>query len=168
MESKVLLYDSNDTRVGETYVRRARQLVKQQRASWIGENNEAIRFAPGMEKMDDPATDDIHEKFLPHSASADGELMKLAKRRVHARFAFRLHCAIALVISALVMMIYLLTDPGGYFWPVWPMLSLGFSAVIHGVIYKIINGEDMEYKIAREYERLRHRHSYLYDDDKRS
>jgi len=28
MESKVLLYDSNNVRVGETYTRRARQLVR--------------------------------------------------------------------------------------------------------------------------------------------
>jgi len=119
-----------------------------------------------MEKMDDPANDDIHG-HMPHSTSADDELMKLAKRRVHARFAFRLHCAIALAISALVVFIYLLTDPGGYFWPMWPMLSLGFSVTIHGVIYKIINGEDMEYKIAREYERLKYRHSYHSEDDRR-
>ena len=46
MESKVLLYDSNDVKIGETFTRRARQLVKQQRASWINENQDAIRFAP--------------------------------------------------------------------------------------------------------------------------
>ena len=138
--------------------------VKQQRASWVDDNHDAIRFAPGMDKMDDPVADDIHERHFAHSMDADKELMKLAKRRVHARFGFKLHCLIALILSALVIVIYLLADRGGYFWPVWPMLSLGFSVAIHGVVYKIINGESMEYKISREYEKLKHRHSYIHDD----
>jgi len=158
MEGKVLLYDSNDVKIGETFVRRARQLVKQQRASWVNDNQDAIRFAPGMENLDDTVADDMHEKSF--TQSADDELMKLAKRRVHARFAFHLHRSIALALSVFVVIIYLLTDRGGYFWPVWPILSLGLSVVIHGIVYnKIMNedGYDMNHKIAIEYERLKHR-----------
>jgi len=165
MEGKVILYDSNDIKIGETFIRRARQLVKQQRASWVDDSQDAIRFAPGMDKMDDAVVDDMRDKY---SLGIDEELMKLAKRRVYARFAFKLHSSIAIVLSALVIIIYLLTDSGGYFWPVWPMLSLGLSVAIHGLVYKIINGEDMEYKITREYERLKHKHSYLDYENRRS
>ena len=162
MEGKVLLYDSNDVKIGETFVRRARQLVKQQRASWISDNQDAIRFAPGMEKLDDAAADDMYDKKLLQST--DDELMKLAKRRVHARFAFNLHRSIVLVLSVFFVAIYLLTDSGGYFWPVWPMFGLGLSTVIHWIVYKVVSGDEMADKIAHEYEMLKHRH--LYDDDK--
>jgi len=160
MEDKVLLYDSNNVKIGETFVRRARQLVKQQRASWTDDSQNAIRFAPGMENPDDvPA--------VMHSSVLDKELMKLAKRRVHAKFAFRLHTSITLVLSAFLVIIYLLTDRGGYFWPVWPIFGLGLGVAIHGMIYKIITGSDMDSKIALEYERLKLRHSYVDYEDKR-
>jgi len=55
MENKVSLYNSNDIKIGETFPRRARQLVKQQRAKWIDGSQSSIRFAPGMENMDTAA-----------------------------------------------------------------------------------------------------------------
>ncbi|MCL2204111.1 MAG: 2TM domain-containing protein [Defluviitaleaceae bacterium] len=148
MEGRVALYDSSENKIGVTYVRRARQLVKQQRASWVDESQSAIRFAPGMENLDEPTAS---------GASADDELLKLAKRRVYARFAYKLHCSIVLVLSCFLTVIYILTDPGGYFWPMWPMLAFGLSIVIHRVVYKVVSGHDMENKIAQEYELLKHR-----------
>ena len=53
MDGKVILFDSNDVKIGETYMRRARQLVRQQRAMWTDESQRAIKFAPGMENADD-------------------------------------------------------------------------------------------------------------------
>jgi len=71
MENKITLYNSNNTRIGETFERRARQLVRQQRAMWVDESQTAIRFAPGMENMDihpvgtaDNFTDDMAEEML--------------------------------------------------------------------------------------------------------
>ena len=65
MENKVSLYNSNDIKIGETYARRARQLVKQQRAMWIDESQTSIRFAPGKENMD--AVDaSIEESLAPN------------------------------------------------------------------------------------------------------
>ena len=52
MENKVILYNSFDVKIGETFPRRAKQLVRQQRAMWLDDNQAAIRFAPGMENMD--------------------------------------------------------------------------------------------------------------------
>ena len=52
MEDKVILYNSSDVKIGETFPRRAKQLVRQQRAMWVDDSHTAIRFAPGMENMD--------------------------------------------------------------------------------------------------------------------
>ncbi|MCL2378226.1 MAG: 2TM domain-containing protein [Defluviitaleaceae bacterium] len=168
MESKVLLYDSNNVKIGETFARRARQLVKQQRASWVGDNHEAIRFAHGMENVDDTMADDMYEGPVSQGLDTDNELWKLARKRVHAKFAFKLHYSIVLVVCALNIVIYLLTDRGGYFWPIWPMLGLGLSVIIHGIIYKMTAGNSMSNQIAREYEQLKFRHSYADSHDRRS
>ena len=168
MEGKVLLYNSDNVKIGETYVRRARQLVKQQRAVWIDDSQRAVRFAPGMENLDDDVAADVSEDQSTQDldALADKKLMRLARRRVHARFAFRLHSAITAVVSIFLVIIYLLAG-GGYFWPVWPLLSMGLGVAVHGLVYKIIVGSNMSDKIALEYEQLKHRHSRVDYVDKR-
>ena len=161
MEAKVLLYDSNNVKIGETFARRARQLVKQQRASWVDDNQNAIRFAPGMENTD-TAHDEAHEEELTQTTQdTDKKLLQLAKQRVYARLAFKLHLSIALLISSLLIIIFMLTSrPGNYFWPVWPTFGLGLSVVIHGIIYKFTSEFNMADKISHEYEQLKHRCSY--------
>jgi len=161
MEGKVLLYDSNGIKIGETFTRRARQLVKQQRASWVNENQDAIRFAPGMENLDATSIDDAGKKRPIGGLDAEHELMKLAKRRAYARFAFKLHSSIALMLSVLIVVIYMLTNMGGYFWPIWPVFGHGVSVAIHWVVYKMVNGDDMNDRISVEYEKLKYRRSYI-------
>jgi len=161
MEGKVLLYDSSDIKIGETFTRRARQLVKQQRASWVNENQDAIRFAPGMENLAATSIDDVGEKRPVGSLDTENELMKLAKQRVYARLALKLHGSIALALSVLLVAIYMLTDMGGYFWPIWPTLGLGMSVAIHWVVYKIVDGDETSDKIFVEYEKLKYRRSYV-------
>ena len=160
MEGKVILYDSNNIKIGETFVRRARQLVKQQRASWVSDDQTAIRFAPGMEKADDLIDDHTHETYTAHSTDIDADLLNLARKRVRAWFAFKLHLSLAIIINVFLIMVYMLTDRGGYFWPIWPMLGMGVGAVIHWVIYKIVTGDDMNNKVAMEYERLKFRRTF--------
>jgi len=46
MEGKVMMFDVSGAEIGETYTRRARQLVKQQRAVWADDTHTAIRFMP--------------------------------------------------------------------------------------------------------------------------
>jgi len=38
MENKIVLYNSDNVKIGETYLRQARQLIRQQRAVWVDEN----------------------------------------------------------------------------------------------------------------------------------
>ena len=62
MDNKVSLYNANGAKIGDTFARRARQLVRQQRAMWTDDSQTAIRFAPGMENMD--TDDDMFESIL--------------------------------------------------------------------------------------------------------
>jgi len=59
MEGKIALFNADGTQIGDTFARRARQLVKQQRATWVDDNHTAIRFNP------DPADTDSWEEALP-------------------------------------------------------------------------------------------------------
>lgn len=46
---------------------------------------------------------------------------------------FRTHAMTYAMVMALLVAIWLLTTPGGYFWPVWPMLGWGFGLASHAV-----------------------------------
>jgi len=54
--------------------------------------------------------------------------------------AFRIHVAVWGVLSAFFVLIWLLTTPTGYFWPVWPILGIGVSVGIHGAVKKTVEG----------------------------
>jgi hypothetical protein len=49
------------------------------------------------------------------------------------RDGFRRHLTSYLLVMALLVAIWLLTDPGGYFWPIWPMLGWGFGLAWHAL-----------------------------------
>jgi hypothetical protein len=82
IDTKVTLYDADGKRIGETFSRRARQLVKQQRALWADETHTAIRFLPDaaepweMEAEPDPGH---------YTPSSDDALYALAKKRIRSR-----------------------------------------------------------------------------------
>jgi hypothetical protein len=46
---------------------------------------------------------------------------------------FRGHATSYLLVMGLLVAIWALTSPGGYFWPVWPMLGWGIGLVAHGL-----------------------------------
>jgi hypothetical protein len=37
------------------------------------------------------------------------------------------------IVMAFLVVIWLLTSPGGYFWPIWPMLGWGIGLASHGL-----------------------------------
>lgn len=95
MESRVTLYDSNNVKVGETFVRRARQLVKQQRAKWVDDSLSAVRFTADAEEWEDGfdmMKDESPIPIMPSVSTADDEmLIVLAEKRIRERKFFRLH-----------------------------------------------------------------------------
>ena len=46
---------------------------------------------------------------------------------------FRAHATSYLLVMVMLVAIWALTTPGGYFWPVWPMLGWGIGLASHGL-----------------------------------
>jgi hypothetical protein len=46
---------------------------------------------------------------------------------------FRRHALSYLLVMALLVVIWLITSPGGYFWPIWPMLGWGIGLAAHAL-----------------------------------
>ncbi|MCL2838372.1 MAG: hypothetical protein FWE04_04805 [Oscillospiraceae bacterium] len=110
-KNKVLLYDSNDVKIGETFIRRARQLVKQQRGEWTDESQSAVKFFPDkVEGWEDVAIE-------------DEALVALAERRIKERTRIIAH-SIALV----PVFILLLILSANFFFGSDVGVALGFSA----------------------------------------
>jgi len=93
MDNKVLLYDSNDVKIGETFMRRARQLVKQQRGEWTDESQSAVKFFP--DKVEGWET----------TAIEDEALVTLAEKRIRERTRIIVH-SIALVPVFILLLIF--------------------------------------------------------------
>jgi hypothetical protein len=81
-EGKITLLDHNGNRVGETFIRRAKQLVKQQRAMWANESHTAIRFSEGETQMHEDDLDEIE------STRDDAAVIELARIRLSSRRRF--------------------------------------------------------------------------------
>ena len=111
MKNKIMLFDAEGTQMGETFMRRARQLVSQQRAEWI--NDGAIRFLPDVDVEESEWNSDVFEepktvtsrsksdssrisemeKIARASGGTDSEalLYYIAEQRIRERKAFVLH-----------------------------------------------------------------------------
>ena len=140
MESKVSLYNSNDVKIGETFLRRARQLVRRQRATWVDDSQVAIRFAPGMEYMDDATVE--HETEAPEKApdtvavsapSPVGDvpvdwMMPIVEKRMRERRRFVVHTFI--FIPVLVLLNYLF-----FFYFVVPLFAWVTIYAIHAYLH---------------------------------
>jgi hypothetical protein len=76
---------------------------------------------------------------LPHAEPASAQRTSRDRRaerwgrRGHREKSIRAHATSYLMVMALLVTIWLLTTPGGYFWPVWPMLGWGFGLASHGL-----------------------------------
>jgi len=112
MEPKIILYDSNDVKIGETFVRRARQLVKQQKAVWTDSTETALRFMPGMENTDitqddETASEPVAQETVSSDSAPQDEawLVALAEKRLRARSMFIIH-SVALFPVWLVIFIF--------------------------------------------------------------
>ncbi|MCL2286869.1 MAG: hypothetical protein FWC32_10970 [Firmicutes bacterium] len=119
MEGKVVLFDSDGTQIGETFTRRARQLVKQQRATWVDDNHTAIRFNPdtdediAIDMKDTPMPLPLPTTEKPSASekpAGSNHLYALAELRVNDRRRMIFHLLLLipafLVITAFTMLIH--------------------------------------------------------------
>jgi hypothetical protein len=84
------------------------------------------------------------------------ELRERAVKRLKKRRDFHAHLLVYVLVNAFLVLIWALTSPGGFFWPVFPLVGWGIGVVMNG--WDVYVAEDFdEEQIDREVERLEHR-----------
>jgi hypothetical protein len=59
-----------------------------------------------------------------------------------AEIALKVHLAVYLSVIAFLVLIWFLTSPFGYFWPIWPAMSWGLAVVIQAAVTKAVGRQD--------------------------
>ncbi len=87
---------------------------------------------------------------------ASNEERASALRRLKAKQGFRQHLTTYVAVNLFLVVIWVMTNLGGYFWPIWPMAGWGIAIVLHG--WETYRGPSItEADIQREIERNRAR-----------
>jgi fatty acid desaturase len=82
------------------------------------------------------------------------ELREEAVKSVKEKREFRQHLIAFVIVNLAFVGMWAVTNSGGYFWPIWPMLGWGIGLTFHGVnTYYSPRITDAE--IDREMKRLR-------------
>lgn len=141
MKNKVMLFDAGGEQVGETFMRRARQLVSQQRAEWINEG--AIRFAPDAKIEEAEWTTDLHDhRDMQVDTKKSGKtgpealLYYIAEQRLHERKMFMWHSLMMVPGYAVILVLAMYLGRNGemflaIFWAAWttPYLMRAFGFI---------------------------------------
>lgn len=85
---------------------------------------------------------------------------KTLERRAHgiviAKNVYKAVVALWVIAAAGMLLIWWLATPGGYFWPVWPILGMSVSALVWGLaIYGKAPFRVRQDQVEREMTRLR-------------
>jgi hypothetical protein len=88
--------------------------------------------------------------------SGTTDLRQLAITRLRKRRELQAHLLAYVLVSLFLNAIWLLTNPGGFYWPMFPMFGWGIGVAFH--IWNVFSPEvPPEERIDREMERLRGR-----------
>jgi len=139
MEGMIKLYDANGIEIGETFARRARQLVKQQRAVWADDTHTAVQFLPDTEEEWDIPVSEMtpkatHSSAPPPSERHSSALYALAEKRIRDRRWLILHTLALIPVYFFIALFwdaatgFRMTPMGfmsmGFSWGVWTMLYI--------------------------------------------
>jgi len=80
------------------------------------------------------------------------DLRERALTQIRKKHEFHAHIAAYVLVNAMLVAIYFLTDPGGFFWPVFPILGWGIGLFFHG--WDVYSAPPTEERIRREMARL--------------
>jgi len=138
MEGMIKLYDAKGVEIGETFARRARQLVKQQRAVWADDTHTAVQFMPdadeewGLPKEPEPKPT-YTEPTPPPAGRHSDALYALAEKRIRDRRWLILH-TLALIPVYFFIAIFWDAASG---WRMVPMafIAMGFSWGVWTMFY---------------------------------
>jgi hypothetical protein len=166
MEDKVILLDSAGKKVGETFTRRANQLVTQQRAEWTDDSHISIKFVPDAEEnweKDQPAG--------PRPATPvreeTGYIYALAEKRIREKKMFLIHSIALIPVYFFSVLIFLGLFDGEngavavmmFLWGVWTTLyavhAYLFIKVRFNEFKKAERTERRARKIANEMDKLK-------------
>jgi hypothetical protein len=62
----------------------------------------------------------------------DTELRDRALKRLKKRRDFRAHVLVYTLVNAFLVVIWAVTTPGGFFWPIFPLVGWGIGVVMNG------------------------------------
>jgi hypothetical protein len=80
------------------------------------------------------------------------ELRERALTQIRKKHEFHAHVAAYILVNSMLVAIYFLTDPGGFFWPVFPILGWGIGLFFHG--WDVYSAPPTEQRIRKEMARL--------------
>lgn len=85
----------------------------------------------------------------------DTELRERAVKRLKKRRDFRGHLLIYTLVNAFLVVIWAVTSPGGFFWPIFPIVGWGIGVIMNA--WDVYFAEDFsEEDIDKEIEHLEH------------
>ena len=87
-------------------------------------------------------------------AAREEHLRSLAETSLKKKADFRVHLLVYALVNGMFVAIWMVTDSGGFFWPIFPMAGWGIGLVMHAWDVFVMR-PPTESEVAREMERLR-------------
>jgi hypothetical protein len=94
--------------------------------------------------------------MTPDMSTHDVELRTAAITRLRKKREFLQHASAYVLVNLALTVIWLLTTPGGFYWPMFPLLGWGIGIVFHAVD-AYAGAAPSEDQIRREMQRLAQR-----------
>ena len=89
------------------------------------------------------------------TGTRDAALRDRAMKRLKKRRDFRGHLLVYALVNAFLVVIWAMTNPDGFFWPVFPLVGWGIGVVMNA--WDVYVAQDFsEDEIHREMQRLQH------------
>jgi hypothetical protein len=87
---------------------------------------------------------------MTETTARDAELRDRAVKRLKKRRDFYAHVMVYLLVNAFLVIIWWMTSPGGFFWPVFPIVGWGIGVVMNAwdvYVAQDISEEDIQHEI---------------------
>ena len=90
-------------------------------------------------------------------STRDTSLRDRAVKRLKKRRDFRAHLLVYTLVNAFLVLIWAMTSPNNFFWPIFPMVGWGIGVVMNA--WDVYVTQDFtEEEVHREMQRLQHGH----------